>query len=96
MGMTHEQLDEQFINDGKFTREEISGLNKEFESTKITLEFESSKAKNFLKRKMGMRYYLWVFFCHLTLTTPYLSAGFGKDGYIEKCNKYTDWDGQRW
>ena len=93
---THKEIDEDYINRGIFTKEKIQELQNEFESTKIKLQKETNNAQKFLKKKMGLMYYLWVLSCYLTLSSPYLSAGFGKDGYVEKCKKYNDWEGIRW
>lgn len=93
---THKEIDEDYIRRGIFSREEIEEMQNEFEQTKIKLQNETDNAQKFLKQKMGIKYYLWVLSCYLTFSTPYLSAGFGHDGYIEKCKKYSDWEGIRW
>lgn len=84
---THKEIDEDYIRRGIFSREEISKMNNQVEQIRLVLMESQSSAKEFLRYKMGfIKFNLWRIFTGFPFGV-YLSAGFGKDGWIEKAKE---------
>ena len=81
--MTHEQLDQQYVDSGVFTRDEINELQGEFQNTLSNLNQTQENAKQFLKQKMGkIKYFFWSISPDATWTT------LGQDNHINKAKQY--------
>ena len=84
---THKQIDEDYIQRGVFSREEIEKMNNQFEQVRFVLMESQAQAKTFLRYKMGfIKYNLWRLFDGFPFGI-YLSAGINKDGWIEKAKE---------
>lgn len=83
MVMTHEQLDEQFIKDGTFPREDINRMQGEFQNSLSDLLNTETRADIFLKRRMGrLQYFFWK------LSPGNLFITLGQNNKIEKAKHY--------
>lgn len=77
---THQEIDNHYRSQGL----NVDRLQHEFEQVKFAMLDEQKQAIYFLKKRMGkIRYSLWRFF-----GGGFMSAGFGKDGFIEKAKEY--------